>query len=94
MTMATIENIFSLNDTVFDARHEEYAEEETSIGVSKDVEEHFKGIMDRHNMHAPSTVDMVLFYIETVLTRQSEMANTSPCHIPVLGNVPPPPFFS
>ena len=22
-------------------------------------------------------------------TRQSEMANTSPCHIPVLGNVPP-----
>ena len=46
MTMATIENIFSLNDTVFDARHEEYAEEETSIGVSKDVEEHFKGIMD------------------------------------------------
>ena len=69
MTMATIENIFSLNDTVFDARHEEYAEEETSIGVSKDVEEHFKGIMDRHNIHAPSTVDMVLFYIETVLTK-------------------------
>ena len=30
MTMATIENIFSLNDTVIDARHEEYAEEETS----------------------------------------------------------------
>ena len=26
-------------------------------------------------------------------TRQSEMANTSPCHIPVLGNVPPPPIF-
>ena len=24
-----------------------------------------------------------------LLTRQSEMANTSPCHIPVLGNVPP-----
>ena len=59
--MATIENIFSLNDTVIDARHEEYAEEETSIGVSKDAEEHFKCIMDRHNIHAPSTVDMVLF---------------------------------
>ena len=26
---------------------------------------------------------------ETTRTRQSEMANTSPCHMPVLGNVPP-----
>ena len=25
----------------------------------------------------------------TITTRQSEIANTSPCHIPVLGNVPP-----
>ena len=74
MTMTTIENILSLNDTVIDARHEEYAEEETYIGVSKDVEEHFKcTIMDRHNIHAPSTVDMVLFYIETVLTKLQNM---------------------
>ena len=41
--------------------------------VSKDVEEHFKCIMDRHNIHAPSTVDMVLFYIETVLTKLHNM---------------------
>ena len=32
--------------------------------------------------------------IISISTRQSEMANTSPCHIPVLGNVPPPHFFS
>ena len=28
-------------------------------------------------------------HVMTSKTRQSEMANTSPCHIPVLGNVPP-----
>ena len=33
---------------------------------------------------------IIVVYVEnftTNLTRQSEMANTSPCHMPVLGNV-------
>ena len=39
----------------------------------QDAEEHFKCIMDRHNIHAPSTVDMALLYMETVLTKLHNM---------------------
>ena len=35
---------------------------------------------------------VVIYHLISIIpfiTRQSEMANTSPCHIPVLGDVPP-----
>ena len=39
--------------------------------------------MTKHIIHRQQNI------LNTLATRQSEMANTSPCHIPVLGDVPP-----
>ena len=42
-----------------------------------------------HVSNVNSKIARTIFSIKQVKTRQSEMANTSPSHMPVLGNVHP-----
>ena len=48
-----------------------------------------QALVVRHADYALHWLLASSMYGQTSSTRQSEMANTSPSHIPVLGNIPP-----